>query len=61
VKSKGENQIKKERWTLEIITITRERIITRTKPNPPANSGAIASLVAFSPRSRKATAKKVIA
>jgi len=31
--------MKKERWQLEIITITRERIITRTKPNPPANAG----------------------
>jgi hypothetical protein len=53
--------MKKKRWQLKIITITRERIITRTKPNPPANSGAVASLIAFSPRSRKATAKKVIA
>jgi len=53
--------MKRERWTLEIITITRERIITRTKPNPPATSGAIASIVAFSPRSRKAGARKVTA
>ena len=53
--------MKKEKWTVEIITITRERIIARTKSNPPANSGAIASLVAFSPRSWKAAAQKVIA
>lgn len=53
--------MKKEKWTVEIITITRERIITRTKPNPPANSGAVASLIAFSPRTRRAAARKVIA
>jgi len=45
---------------MKIITITRERIITRTKPNPPANSGAIASLVAFPPRTRKARAIEAV-
>ena len=49
--------MKKERWRLQII-ITRERTIihTRERPKPPASAGAVAELIAFAPRTRRAQA-----
>ena len=45
--------MKKERWRLQII-ITRDRTITRERPKPPASAGAVAELIAFAPRTRRA-------
>lgn len=51
--------MKKEKWRLQII-ITHDRTITRERPRPPANAGAVRELVAFSPRTRKAGALEAV-
>jgi hypothetical protein len=44
---------KTEHWRVEIV-ITRDReVVYQPRKRPPANRGAAAELIAFSPKSRK--------